>query len=260
MGRFINTGNQSMKKDLNASVYVDKSKLISFTNSIINARENYVCVSRPRRFGKSMAANMLSAYYDELYDSRSLFKGLAIEHDPSFEEHLNKYPVVKIDLAWFISDLRQKDNIAGQLKQALIDELRETYPEVILEAKITVSQAIAKICKETGKTFIFIIDEWDAIFRELPNNKKEQESYLNLLRSLFKSSSDIGVAIALCYMTGILPIKKYNTQSTLNNFSEFTMIDPLNLASFVGFTEEEVKTLCEQGHMDFQQMKRWYDG
>jgi len=259
MGRFINAGNSFLRKDRNLPVYVDKSMLISYTNSLIDTSSNCICVSRPRRFGKTMAANMIAAYYDESCNSRDLFSGLKIEEDHSFSSHLNRYPVVFIDAGGFFASLPEKKEMVQKLNDAIVCELSEQYPEAITEAENTIQLAISKINERTGKSFVFVIDEWDALFREYKDSISEQKAFLDLLRSLFKNRAS-GQSIALCYMTGILPIKKYNTQSALNNFTEFTMLDPLSLAPFVGFNEEEVEILCKKHDMDFNQMKRWYDG
>ena len=233
--------------------------MIQQTNTVISTGDKYLCVSRPRRFGKSMAANMLCAYYDESCDSKELFHGLKIEDDPSFPMHLNKYPVIHLDIAGFISDQTEKKGIVGKLTFAILDELHETYRDILTEKQDTVALALAKVYEKTDRPFVFIIDEWDALFREYPNNTAEQDAYLGFLRSLFKNSA-VGPAIALAYMTGILPIKKYNTQSVLNNFTEYNMLDPEDFAPFVVFAEDEVEALCRTYRMDFDEMKKWYDG
>lgn len=259
MSSFIHLGNKDFTMSRYSEIYVDKSELIKQTNRFINQENRFLCVSRPRRFGKTMAANMIASYYDESCDSRLLFSGLAIAKEPSFEKHLNKYPVIKLDVGGFIAKVLDKERLTLQLHNALLKELKDVYKDYVPKDVDTVATALAIISSKIGKQFVFVIDEWDAIFRECADNEKEQETFLNFLRSLFKNSETIA-SIALCYMTGILPIKKYNTQSAMNNFTEFSMIDPLDLAPFVGFTEREVKKLCISRNADFNAMKYWYDG
>ena len=145
-----------------------------------------------------------------------------------------------------------------ELNKNIIDELNEYFPDILTNEENTIGKAIKKINSKTNERFIFLIDEWDVIFREEPNSKLCDE-YIMLLRSLFKAS-DVSSCIDLVYMTGILPIKRYSTESALNMFKEYNMLDPDSLAQYIGFTEDEVKELCSKYGTDFVQMKKWYDG
>ena len=241
MGRYLNLGNagfQSIRKGL----YIDKTKLIEYINGTLGTKEKLICVSRPRRFGKSYATQMLCAYYDKSADSRSLFKDLAIEKSESFDIYLNKYNVIYLDITWFISTVEEINGTVKYLQREVINELRESYPD-LTEEKRSLPIALSDISDAIGEKFIIIIDEWDALFREAKDNTALQKEYLQLLRGLFKSSVTDKM-IEAAYMTGILPIKKYGTQSALTDFREFTMIQPQMLAEYVGFTEEEVNQLC----------------
>jgi ribosomal protein S8 len=144
------------------------------------------------------------------------------------------------------------------INKCVIEELKEIYPGILTNEEI-LPFALAEINKKTGAEFVIIIDEWDAIFRDDRYNEKAQLEYVNLLRGLFKGEQSKSFT-KLAYITGILPIKKYNSESALNNFDEFTMINPDLIAEYIGFTENEVKDLCEKYNMDFDEMKRWYDG
>lgn len=256
MGNYINLGNagfQSVRKGL----YIDKSGLISIVNKNLGTGDKLFCVSRPRRFGKSYAAKMLCAYYDRSCDSRDLFRGLEIEEDSTFAEHLNRYDVIYLDITWFISMAEDLNDVVSDIQSKVIRELRETFPQA--EYADTLPETLAAICGVTGRKFIVIIDEWDALFREAKDNTSLQKEYLQLLRGLFKSGLTDKM-IEAAYMTGILPIKKYGTQSALTDFTEYTMVSPGMMAPYMGFTEEEVKDLCRTYHMDFEEAKRWYDG
>jgi hypothetical protein len=153
-----------------------------------------------------------------------------------------------------MSDLK---DVLPKIKEKVIAEVREAYPEV--KQDDTIYETLANVAGKTGDKFIFIIDEWDALFREAKNDTELQKEYVQFLRSLFKSSLT-DKSIEAAYITGILPIKKYGTQSAMTDFIEYSMLSPLQLAEYVGFTEPEVKTLCEKYHVDFEQTKWWYDG
>ena len=258
MGTYLNPGNAGFQTIRN-SLYVDKSGLISYINDTLGTVDKLTCVSRPRRFGKSFAAKMLSAYYDRSCDSRNLFLDLEISKDSSFEKHLNKYEVLYLDLIWFISNATSIKNTVKNLQHDVIEELRRTYPECVQDNETSLPRALSAVNIYNGARFIIIIDEWDALFREAKEDTDLQKEYIRLLRGLFKSSQTDKM-IAAAYMTGILPIKKYGTQSAMTDFREYTMLQPGPLARYSGFTEQEVQALCDQFHMDFAEARKWYDG
>ena len=256
MGVYLNPGNEKFAKAVQSEIYVDKTGLIKYTNRVINTMQAYVCVSRPRRFGKSMAADMLTAYYSRGCDSRELFAGLEIAEDKNFTRYLNKYDTIFLNVQEFLSRSANVQELLTRIKQRVIRELARLYPDVELFDPEDLAETMQDIYAESKCPFILIIDEWDCIFREFKNDKEAQEKYLDFLRDLIKDKSYIHLA----YMTGILPIKKYGTHSALNMFDEFSMIDPGPLASYVGFTEAEVKKLCEEYHMELSEIRNWYDG
>lgn len=257
MGDYLNVGNAGFAA-IRKGLYVDKTGMIPFINQTLGTTDKLTCVSRPRRFGKSFAAKMLCAYYDRSCDSKALFEGLVVSRDDSFENYLNKYDVIYLDITWFISSTDDIKNVVRMMQQKVMGELREAYPNAKKED--TVSETLLRIHEMTGNKFIIIIDEWDALFREAKDEKDVQDAYILFLRGLFKNSAFTDKIIEGAYMTGILPIKKYGTQSAMTDFREYTMLSPKQLAEYVGFTEREVKNLCEQSSMDFEEMKRWYDG
>ena len=259
MGRFLNPGNEAFSEVIHSEIYVDKTPLLEYTNKVISTTSKFICSSRPRRFGKSITAEMLSAYYSKGCDSRALFADYAICKASSFEKHLNQYDVIHFDVQWCCISAGSSENLISYITNIVVSELRETYPEVNLVENSTIYGAMARINTVLGKQFIVIIDEWDVLIRDESANGKVQKAYINFLRGMFKGSEPTKY-IQLAYLTGILPIKKIKTQSALNNFDEFTMLDAGRLVSFVGFTEDEVKTLCEKYRMDFEQVKKWYDG
>ena len=256
MGIYLNPGNIDFQQALNSKIYVDKSMLIEYANSVIYTEQKFICVSRPRRFGKSMAANMLTAYYSRGCDSKEMFSHLKIAEAESFEKHLNRYNVIHINMVNFLSESQNIDEMIGFVEEDLIDELKNEYPDVRYPRRENLIKVIAAIFSQTNIPFIFIIDEWDCIFRVHKSDEKSQTKYLNFLRNLLKDQS----YVALAYMTGILPIKKYGEHSAINMFTEIAMTNPRELAEFTGFTESEVKALCNEYGMPFDETKRWYDG
>jgi hypothetical protein len=256
MGNYLNVGNAGFQA-VRKGTYVDKSGLISFINGTLGTSRKMTCVSRPRRFGKSFAAKMLCAYYDKSCDSRELFADLEIAGDPDFEKYLNKYDVIYLDMTLFVSSTPNLKDVVSGLCEKIIGEVREAYPQV--RHQNTIYETLTAVTDATGGKFIFVIDEWDALFREAKNDAAVQKEYVQLLRSLFKSSLTDKM-IEAAYLTGILPIKKYGTQSAMTDFNEYSMVTPERLAKYVGFTEPEVRKLCETYDMDFEKVKRWYDG
>ena len=269
MGTYINRGNCEFSDIVN-SEYVDKTSLIPLINMTLNTECRYSCVTRSRRFGKSMAANMLCAYYDKSCDSRELFVGLDVEKDKSFEKYLNKYSVIYLDVTSFTARPELGDRIVRVIQEKIIEELKDAFPDVRYRDNSDLMDILSAIREATGEKFFFIIDEWDAICREFPDRRKMKggpsgvaptilDEYVMLLRRLFKTQNSNRV-FAGAYLTGILPIKRYNTESALNNFREYSMISPGRMANALGFTHDEVMGLCNSFTMDIKEMEQWYDG
>jgi hypothetical protein len=258
MGYYLNIDNAKLKRYMKSRIFVDKSLLIKECNRLLGSEDAYMCVTRPRRFGKTLALSMLNAYYSKGCDSRELFKGLKIYDDPSFETHLNRHNVIWVDMAEVYTYLDDKNDFLEKLNAEVVHELAKNYGDLDFSG-LKLGEAIRLINSEKGETFIFLIDEWDVIYREQENNHNLCDSYTEFLRSLFKSSRSSS-CFDLVYMTGILPIRRYSTQSTLNMFTEYNMLDSDRLAPLYGFTEAEVKGLCEKTGMDFGEIKSWYDG
>ena len=207
MGVYLNPGNDGFKMALNSKIYVDKSGLISYTNSVLKTEQRFVCVSRPRRFGKSMAANMLTAYYEKDIDSSEMFQGLSISQDEMFKKHLNKYNVVFLNIQTFLSRTHDIMKLRSMIEKSLLRDLMKVYPDIDYLDQSDLISSLMDIYRETSDPFIFIIDEWDCIFRENRDDAKGQKIYLDFIRNLLKDQS----YVALAYMTGILPIKKYGS-------------------------------------------------
>lgn len=258
MANIINIGNDGFAS-ARRSEYVDKSGLIGFVNRTLCSEDKFICVTRARRFGKSMAAKMLNAYYDESCNSDSLFRDLKIAGDPTYSIHLNKYPVIFLDMTFFTTTCKHQDEMVEWIEQWVKADLHKVYPEVSVDNDLPLISFLLALAEHHGKRFIMIIDEWDAVCREVSDKPELMHRYVDWLRSMFKGSVTDRV-FAGVYMTGILPIKQYDTQSALNNFTHYSVLDPEPLQGYFGFTEEEVESLCEKNGLDYLQMAQWYDG
>lgn len=253
MGFYLNSGNKGFER-MRKSEYIDKTELIALVNRSIGTAQNLTCVSRARRFGKSYAAQMLCAYYGKECDSLALFSDLKIHEDPSFSTHLNRYDVIYLDMANLMGKT-DASNLLSFLEQGVTEDIQKTYPEVPVGRSF--DQTLMNLVEHTGDQIVMIMDEWDAPIRIAP---WIQDAYLSFLRMLFKNSGATAKIFAAVYMTGILPIKKDGSQSAISDFEEYTMIKPRQYAPFVGFTESEVKALCQKHKISFDTMKQWYDG
>ena len=261
MGIDLNPGNSGFSLVLNDE-YIDKTGLIDLINKTINTPGMLSCVSRPRRFGKSYAAQMLCAYYDCSCDSHELFDHKDIAKKEGYHKHLNQYHVINLDITTFISTAKVEGillkDVPLMISDKILGELHEIYPDTASETDLT--EGLVHCVEKTGRKFVFVIDEWDALIREAKNDSEAQMRYLNLLRKWFKSNNFTSKVVAAAYMTGILPIKKDGSQSAISNFTEYPILDPGEFAEYTGFTEKEVREICDRHGMSFEEAKNWYDG
>ena len=256
MGIYLNPGNDLFSGTaLNSEIYVDKTMMIEFTNSCLFGENKHICVSRPRRFGKSIAENMLVAYYSKGCDSDELFSRFKISKAPDYKKHLNQYNVIHVDIQKFLSRTKSIQELLDFMQKRILKEMRRTFSSVDPDETSLIT-VLEDLHSETEERFIFIIDEWDCIFRIYKNDGAAQKVYLDFLRDLLKGQP----YVALAYMTGILPIKKYGEHSALNMFDEYSMTNQRQLAEFTGFTEAEVESLCVKYNVKLEEVKQWYDG
>ncbi|MDO5150157.1 MAG: AAA family ATPase [Oscillospiraceae bacterium] len=256
MGIYLNPGNDLFEMSVNSKIYVDKSMMIELTNSVLRTDERHICISRPRRFGKSMAANMLAAYYSRGCDSADLFKNLAVSKTEDFEKHLNKYNVIKFDVRDFTEDASGGKEMTNKLIKSLKRDLLKEYRNMDFPEDFTLQEMLKEIYAENRVPFVFIIDEWDCVFRVFKNDTEGQQYYLDFLRNLLKEKE----YVALDYATGIFPVKKYGEHSALNMYHEFSINDAAPYSEFMGFTEDETEALCRKYSLSFDEMKEWYNG
>ena len=257
MALYLNVGNESFQESLNSLIYVDKSPLIEILNRSIKTKNKYFCLSRPRRFGKSVTAQMICSYYAKGQDCSPLFDDLEIASFDDYKKHLNQYDVISINISDEFS--RASHNVKSMtdiLTKSIVRELKEEYPNCAISSPEFLDLTLQEVYNYSKVPFVFVIDEWDCIMREKKEDPDSLKQYLEWLKAIFKDKPYVGLA----YMTGILPVKKYGSHSALNMFTEYSMTEPLNLGQYIGFTENEVKDICKQHDVAFNQMQQWYDG
>ena len=255
MGIYFNPTNESFTQAKNSMIYVDKTELLEQLNLRLSTENKCIAVSHARRFGKSHAAGMIDAYYSLGCDSSKLFDNTKISSHADYKKYMNKYNVIHLDISSFW-DFHKKDLIES-IKERVYDDFKEIYAESLNYNK-DIHVLLNEIYHKTTTPFVIIIDEWDCVIRN-SDDKELVHSYLQFLHSLFKSEESKAF-LALGYITGILPIKKIKDESALNNFREYTMLDSYPITPYYGFTEEEVKQLCQKYDMDFDSIKAWYNG
>ncbi|WP_252231329.1 AAA family ATPase [Clostridium sp. ZBS15] len=254
MAVYLNTNKslENYKRLLNIDYFVDKSMIIEKTNKLINTVNSYICITRPRRFGKSSVADMLGAYYSKAVDSKEIFDRLNISKSYDYEEHLNKYNLINISFNKIPEIGKGFDAYMDMIKTSLINDINDAFPKIDSKKYFTISDMLS----DTGEKFIFVFDEWDYIFN---NNLfiENQNDFLEFLRNLLKDQP----YVALAYMTGVLPIKKYSSGSALNMFDEFTFLKDRTFDEYFGFIEDEVMKLCNKNkNISFKELESWYNG
>ena len=259
MGIYVNPGNTKFIKKLNSKIYVDKSLMINELNELIETDDGFVCMSRARRFGKTMMTNLMSAYYSKNCDSREIFERLKLSKQEGWDRYLNSINVIQIDLQSFYSDAKDKSQTIQILQNNVVEELREQFPNVEVPTSSSIAKALSIIHKELSETFVIIIDEYDVLIRDKNVPASLCNEYIEFLNALFKSNTT-QEAISLAYLTGILPILRETVQSKLNNFAEYTMLKPGPFAQYFGLTSKEVKEICQKHNVDFEMCKLMYDG
>jgi len=280
MGNILNPGNDNsfinLVKARDTRVFVDKTDFLEKTNTLFNTDGKLLAVTRPRRFGKTVTAHMLSAYYSKGYAGQSIFDKLEIANRASFAEHLNKHNVIYIDMNTIdglfdgYSNKKQKvegvNDLVDYFEYSIIKELKSSdiFSACLEKHQIEntgLLETLLAITQDLNTKFIFIMDEWDLVYREYCNDEALQKKFIKLLKNLFKADGGQD-CFALAYLTGILPIKKYNSQSALNDFDEYNMLSPGDYAPYFGFTEDEIAKIVESPNckVSHQDLKEWYEG
>lgn len=267
MGIYLDskTGYTLYKNETEKLYFVDKSLLLAELFPLVKEGSSYVCITRPRRFGKTVMANMLTAFFSRACDSKELFQSLKISTQKGYEGYQNQYAVISISFNDVAGECESYTQYIKRIEKKLIKDLKRAYPEVLFEEEESVVDILADIYAENESAkFIFILDEWDYIFHQDFATDQDKKRYLTFLRSLLKDRPYVQFA----YMTGILPIAKYSSGSELNMFAEYTMAAEERFSEYFGFTESEVDELFkryEQKNKDSLKLTRdgirmWYDG
>ena len=259
MAYFLNSDFRNNEFELvsNDKYFVDKTKMIEKTNELINIKDRFLCITRPRRFGKTINAMMLACYYSKNANFKNLFDKLEISKSPSYLEHLNKHNVIYMTLNQIpSSNCTYKEFINGYTDD-LINDLQEIFPNVQIKNTNPIYKILTQVYNQIGQGFIFIIDEWDYIFNNNLFSEGERKEFLEFLRDLLKDKP----YVELAYMTGVLPIAKYSAGSALNMFKEYNILNDKKYDKYFGFTFDETKALCEkQNIVTFEELTSWYDG
>lgn len=265
MGIYLNTEDAySMYKSETLKPYfVDKSKMLEDLIPMVGEGNHFLCVTRPRRFGKTVMANMIGAFFSNACDSRDVFDRLAIAKTPFYEDYVNQYDVIHINFSEIDDECNTYSSYIENIKDVLREDLRESYPDVKFRDGASITEDLKRVYQHTRRKLIFILDEWDALFHVSFVTEEDRKSYLRFLRSLLKDKA----YVALAYMTGILPIAKYSSGSELNMFLEYTMITEEKFSECFGFTESEVDALYEKYRkmveipkVSREGLREWYDG
>ena len=259
MGIYINAGNENLKMALNSQIFVDKSLVLQPLCSLLNTQQRFICVSRPRRFGKTTVRDLMVAYFSKGCDSKALFSNLKIAKEPCFEQNLNKFNVIAIDLGALYNTVENRNDVLKYLRKEFLEDFRKEFSDIEFSDEDSIAKMIQRVHKKTDTQFIIIIDEYDTLIRER-RSETLLEEYRSFLNSLFKNN-ELSSAIALAYITGILPMIRDKVQSKLNNFTiQSTMLMPWGFEEYFGFTKEETETLCNEYGMSFADCEKWYDG
>jgi len=243
--------------------FVDKTKLLEELCPIVLQGNNYICITRPRRFGKTVMANMIGSFFAKGVDSHKVFEQLKISESEEYGRHLNKHNVIYIDFSKMPDEINTYDAYINNIKILMKEDLQAAYPNVEFREKGSVSENLERIRLKTGEKFLFVLDEWDAVFHMSFITGEEQKRYLLFLKDLLKDRA----YVSLAYMTGVLPVSKYSGGSELNMFKEYSMSARVRFSEYFGFTEAEIDMLYQRYLNDNRNpkvtregLKTWYDG
>ena len=266
MGIYLNSESAYTlyKSETQKPYFVDKSRMIEELFPLIEEGANHICITRPRRFGKTVTANMISAFFSKAREASDIFDRLKISTSQNYSKYRNQYNVIHISLNDISRQCTTYEEYITRIEQRLVRDLKRAYPQAELEGEESAVDALMEIYTENSENrFIFVFDEWDFLFHQPFVTEKEKREYLSYLRSLLKDRP----YVILAYMTGILPIAKYSSGSELNMFTEYTMLSEEKFSEVFGFTDSEVDTLYQK-YTDYTEhikvtregLRYWYNG
>lgn len=266
MGIYLNSESAYTlyKSETQKPYFVDKSRMIEELFPLIEEGANHICITRPRRFGKTVTANMISAFFSKAREASDIFDRLKISTSQNYSKYRNQYNVIHISLNDISRQCTTYEEYITRIEQRLVRDLKRAYPQAELDGEESAVDALMEIYTENSENrFIFVFDEWDFLFHQPFVTEKEKREYLSYLRSLLKDRP----YVILAYMTGILPIAKYSSGSELNMFTEYTMLSEEKFSEVFGFTDSEVDTLYQK-YTDYTEhikvtregLRYWYNG
>lgn len=266
MGMFLNN-TQVFQKYCglqNGKYFVDKSEILEDLFEVMGTELKYLCITRPRRFGKTIMANMIASFFTKGMDGKKIFNNLKIANAKEYSKHLNQYDVIYIDFSCVPDVCRDYVSYITRIRNGIKKDLLKQYKELQLDKSSSVADLFSEINqKQNGKKFIFVMDEWDAVFHMSFITEADRQEYLLFLKNLLKDKA----YVELAYMTGILPIAKYSDGSELNMFTEFQMTGLEAYSEYFGFTDKEVDQLYkqflqnqEEPKVSREDLRDWYDG
>ncbi len=267
MGIYLNSKTAYIlyKSEAEKPYFVDKTKMLEELFPLVETGNNHICITRPRRFGKTVMANMIAAFFSHTYDAKELFQPLQISQSKAYENYRNKFPVIHISFNEYNGRHASFEQYIERIEKRLITDLKNEYPDMNFSEDAGAAESLLELYAEDDNArFIFVLDEWDFIFHQNFITEQDKMDYLTFLRNLLKDRP----YVRLAYMTGILPIAKYSSGSELNMFSEYTMASEERFSEYFGFTEEEVDLLYQRyqvleekrRQVTREGLKEWYDG
>lgn len=263
MGLVLNAKGQYelFEKQCRGTYFVDKTKMLEILNSKVGTADCYLCMTRPRRFGKTVMANLISSYYAKGLDSSRLFDSLQISKSQNYRQYMNQYHVISLYMSDSLQDCSDYSSYINYHVSLIINDLKREFSEVDFPSDAPLWQILSIIKEQEDVGFIFVIDEWDSFFYSNFFTESDGERYLTFWKNLLKDKA----YVELAYMTGVLPIKKYSSGSELNMFDEYYFPTDSIYDKMFGFTEQEVKELCRRNHniggkIQYGQLAEWYDG
>lgn len=269
MGTYLNsiTPYTLYKSESLSPYFVDKTLMLSELFPYVSAGNRHICITRPRRFGKTIMANMISSFFQKASDSGDVFDSLAISQVDDYRRYKNQYNVIRIDFSKMPRNCDSYTQYIERIEALLIEDVKEAFPQVKINEADAVGDILESVFVQCGEKFIFVLDEWDFIFHRDFINEIDKEKYVAFLSNLLKDRP----YVVLSYMTGILPIAKYSSGSELNMFAEFTMVNSPMFGEYFGFTDDEVDDLyrryiveCDRQHKEKSVTRKglrdWYNG
>ena len=266
MGVYLNSKKPCSlyENEMAGPYFVDKSSMLKELIPLVEQGSQHVCITRPRRFGKTVMANMIGAFFGKGKKSREMFDSLDVHHVEGYEKHLNSHNVIYITLNEIPRNCKSYEQYMNRIENRLIKDLKRAYPDCHIDENEAVWDVLNDIYELEGEVrFIFVLDEWDFIFHREYVTEADKKSYIEFLSNLLKNQP----YVSLAYMTGILPIAKYSSGSELNMFLEYTMVSEEKYSDYFGFTETEVddlfsRFLCrtDTPKVTRDGLREWYDG